>query len=144
MDMLDFVTGPLRSLLGVAEATEAGIERHAPTAQLEARLDDAVAAVHRAADSMERHVAVVESLADSLPLTQSVTRLTDQLTELMKITAPVAAAEREVSRIERLFGRRGARAVPAAPRPPAADENVVPAPGEAAPAGDDAPRSSPL
>jgi hypothetical protein len=107
---LDLLTRPLRSLLGGAEQVESDVVRHSPlaeTRELEVKLAESVAALHRAADSMERHVAVVETLASSLPpLTESVTRLTDQLGELLSLTAPLAAAEREVSRIERLFGGR--------------------------------------
>jgi hypothetical protein len=63
--------------------------------------------MHRACDSLERHVTVVEGLTDSLPaLTESVTRLTDQLSVLLAVTAPVAATERELSRVEQIFGRR--------------------------------------
>src|SRR5205807_1728284 len=96
-------------------------------------------AVHRAADSMERHVAVVEALADSLPpLTESVTRLTDQLSSLMQITAPVAAAEREVSRLERLFGRRHGPASPMVHERP-----VAPPAQDASPGGEGVPPPPP-
>ena len=101
---------PLRWLLGGAERVEADAVRHSPmgeTRELEAKLGEAVAAAHRAAESLERHVEVIAGLADSLaPLTDSVTRLTDQINELMHITAPLAAVERDVSRFEHLFGRR--------------------------------------
>lgn len=122
MGPLDLFTGPLRSLLGVAERAEEDVQQHVPASSLEARLEEAVAAVHRTAESLERHAmaveslerhaVVVESLADSLPpLTESVTELTGHLDRLMKFAAPVAAAERELSRMERLFGRK--RQVPA-------------------------------
>jgi hypothetical protein len=52
-------------------------------------------------------VTVLEGLTDALPaLTDSVTRLTDQLGQVLKVTAPLAVAEREISRMEQLFGRR--------------------------------------
>jgi ABC-type transporter Mla subunit MlaD len=107
--MLGFLRGPIRFVLGVAERTETDVVAHSPlaeTRELEDKLSEAVAAIHRAADSLESHVAVVEALASSLPpLTESVTRLTDQLGELLQLTAPLASAEREVSRIEQFFGR---------------------------------------
>jgi hypothetical protein len=70
---------------------------------------------------MEKHVSVVDDLASSLPpLTESVTRLTNQLTELLQITAPMAAAERDVSRVERFFRRRHPDEVGPAPAEPRA------------------------
>lgn len=105
--MFDFVTNAIRSALGAAEQD---VIRHSPLQETEAlndQLREAVGAVHRAADSLERHVEVVDSLAVSLtPLTESVTRLTEQIGALLTITAPMAAAEREVSRLPHLFGRR--------------------------------------
>lgn len=81
-----------------------------------------MAAIHRAADSMERHVAVVESLASSVPaLTNSVNSLVNELNGLLAVLAPLAAAEHEVTRVERLFGRRRRAEAPVAPpvEPPA-------------------------
>ena len=122
MGLLDIVTGPLRSVLGAAGRAETEVERRSPmyqTREVEERLEDAVSAVHRAADSMERHVVVVDNLASSLPpLTESVTRLTDQISDLLRITAPLAAAERDVSRVERLLHRRRA------PEPPGDGEGT--------------------
>jgi len=110
MGVFDLVTGPLRWALGASEQAERDVVRHSPvveTRALERELHDAIEATHRACDSLERHVTAVEGLTDSLPaLTQSVTHLTDQLAVLLTITAPVAAAEKDLSRIERLFGRR--------------------------------------
>jgi hypothetical protein len=132
MAPLDFLTAPLRSLLGVAEQAESDVVRHSPvheTHELEQKLGEAVAAVHRSADSLDRHIAVLETLADSLaPLTESVTRLTDQLQPLLRIASPLGAAEREASRVEHLFGRRhrhdepgagGPDGPPGPPPPPA-------------------------
>jgi uncharacterized protein Yka (UPF0111/DUF47 family) len=93
------VTGPLRSLLRSSPLREAD--------EIDDQLRDAVAAIHRAADSMERHVEVVETLATSVPaLTDSVNALVKELNGLLAVLAPVAAAEHEVRRVERLFGRR--------------------------------------
>jgi hypothetical protein len=123
MGLLDIVTGPLRSVLGVARRAETEVVRRSPlyeTREVEERLDDAVKAIHRAADSMEKHVSVVDDLASSLPpLTESVTRLTSQLTELLQITVPLAAAERDISRVERFFRRRPPGEVGAPVEPPA-------------------------
>jgi hypothetical protein len=120
---LDFLTAPLRSVLGRAEQAEREVVAHSPvgeTRELERRLADAVAAVHTAAKSIDRQVEAFESLASSLtPLTESVTKLTDQLGELLHLTAPLEAVERDVSRVERLFGR-GRR--PAEPPPTAGGE----------------------
>ena len=69
---------------------------------------------------------MLAALSDSLPpLTESVTRLTEQLGHVMDVTAPLAAAEREASRLDRLLRRRGAPAAAGpetelpAPQPPA-------------------------
>jgi hypothetical protein len=112
----DVFTAPLRALLGAAEQTEQQVVRHTPlheTAELEEKLEGAVAAIHRSTDSLEQHIVVLEKLADSLaPLTQSVTRLTDQLEPLLQLAKPlgaaeqrVASAEHEISRVGHLFGR---------------------------------------
>jgi ABC-type transporter Mla subunit MlaD len=124
MGPLDLLTGPLRSLLGEAEHVEQDAVHRSPlgeTRELEAKLADAVSATHRAAESLEQHVKVIGALADSLaPLTESVTRLSDQIGELLRVTAPLAAAERGVSRFEHLFGRRhrAETQAPAQPQPP--------------------------
>jgi ABC-type transporter Mla subunit MlaD len=108
VDPFALITRPLRALLGEAEHD---VVTHSPlgeTRNLEARLEEAVAAAHRAAESLERHVEVIDALAGSLPpLTESVTRLTDQLNQVLKITAPLAAAERDVSQLEGLLHRHG-------------------------------------
>jgi hypothetical protein len=125
--MLDFLTSAIRSAIGAAEAQAV---RHSPlheTEELTTKLHEAIDAVHRAADSLERHVTVVESLAVSLtPLTESVTRLTDQIGTLLEFTAPIAVAEREVSRLEHLFGRRRSVPQPQPPTPPATDPGAQP------------------
>jgi hypothetical protein len=121
----DLIGGTVRSVLGAPEHAEADMARAAPlleTAGLEAKLDDAVAAVREAGASLERHVEVLAALSDSLPpLTESVTQLTEQLRRVMEVTAPLAAAEHELSRLDRLLRRRG---TPAAPGP----ETELPAP----------------
>jgi hypothetical protein len=110
MGLLDALTGPLRSVLGVAEDE---VVQHSPlheTEELEQELKGAVTAIHRAADSMEQHVAVVETLAASVPaLTSSVNSLVAELNSLLKVIAPVAAVEKDVERVEGFFRRRGRR-----------------------------------
>jgi len=61
-------------------------------------------------DSLDRHVEVLEGLAGSLPaLTDAVARLSEQLTELIGLAAPLEAAERELSGLGHLFHRRARR-----------------------------------
>jgi ABC-type transporter Mla subunit MlaD len=118
MGLLDLVTAPLRSLLG---ETEHAVVEHSPlheTAELEDKLDAAATAIHRSADSLEQHIAVLEKLADSLtPLTESVTRLTDQLEPLLEIARPLGAAERDVGRMEHVFGCHRHHEAPPPPEP---------------------------
>jgi hypothetical protein len=62
--MLDFVTAPIRSVLGVAEH-----EVVAPvqsSREIEAHILEAVNAIHHATASIEQHVAVIETLATSV------------------------------------------------------------------------------
>jgi len=104
--VLDSVRGVVRSAIGAAEHVEvdvqADVESHTP-AHVEAKLDEVIVALHRAADSAERHVEVVEGLADTLtPLTEAVARLTDQINLLLQVTAPLAAVERDVARVRDL------------------------------------------
>lgn len=124
MGPLDFLTAPLRSLLGSTE----DMERDAHTmlsesGELEHQLEEAVASIHRTAESMDRHVAVVETLASSVPaLTDSVNALVNELHGLLEALAPVAAVERDASRLGHLFGKRHPEAAPTtsqeAPGPP--------------------------
>jgi ABC-type transporter Mla subunit MlaD len=137
MGLLDLLTAPLRSLLDATEQTEHKVAEHSPlheTAELEDKLELAVTAIHRSADSLEAHIAVLEKLADSLaPLTQSVTRLTDQLEPLLEIARPLGAAERDVSRVEHLFGRHRHQDAPPldapAPAEPPGPTGPPPRPG---------------
>lgn len=125
---LDLLTAPLRSLLGAAEQDVAKRSPLHEAGELERRLEEAASALHRAADSAERHVAVVETLAQSVPaLTDSVTALVQELHGLLTVLAPIEGAEREISRVEHLFGRRKR------------SEQITPAggPGEPPPGGPD-------
>lgn len=110
----DQIGGTVRSVLGVSERAEQDVAATVRNPrELETKLGEAVAAVGRATESLERHAEVLGALSDSLPaLTASVTRLTDQLSHVMEVTAPLAAAEREASRLDRLLRRRPPPAPP--------------------------------
>jgi uncharacterized protein YoxC len=102
--MLDFVTRPLKAILGGTERDIAATMHE--TRDIEENLLGAVDAIQNATASIERHVEVIETLATSVdPLRASVDRLTDTMQELVKMLAPMAAAEREVQRVGRFFGR---------------------------------------
>lgn len=111
--MLDFFARPIRSALGFAEHQAAR-----PVVGAEREIAEASSAAHRVADSIEQHIQTVESLAASIgPLTQSVDRLTETMTDLVRLLAPMAAAEHDVEQVERLFGFRRRRK-PSPPAPP--------------------------
>jgi hypothetical protein len=104
--MLDSVRGALRSAIGAAEHVEADVETHSP-AGVEAKLDEMILVLHRTCESAEKHVEVVEALAQSLvPLTDSVSKLTDQINLLLQVTAPLATAERDITRVQGIFHHR--------------------------------------
>jgi hypothetical protein len=102
--MLGFLTRPIQSVLGGTERDL--VDSIKETHEVEANLLDAVHAIEKATDSIERHVEVIETLATSVdPLRASVDRLTDTLAELVTMMAPIEAAERDVQRVGRIFGR---------------------------------------
>jgi uncharacterized protein YoxC len=101
--MLDFVTSPIRSVLGVAEHDL--VSPLQGTREIETHILEAVNAIHHAAASIEQHVAVIETLATSVaPLGASVNRLTDTMHDLVELMAPMGAAEHEVKHVEHFFG----------------------------------------
>ena len=107
MVLPQFASNAVRSALRLLDGAEHEAEQLAPG---EERLHEAVGALHRAADSLDRHVEVLEGLAASLPaLTEAVVRLSEQLTGLIELAAPLEAAERELSGIGHLFHRRAKR-----------------------------------
>jgi hypothetical protein len=125
--MLEFVKGAVRSTIGAAEHVEDDVESHSPAA-IEAKLDEMIAVLHRTCESAQRHVEVAEGIASTLvPLTDSVTKLTEQIILLLQVMAPLASAEHDLSRVEGLFRRhRGGEPAPAsgisgAQLPPAPD-----------------------
>lgn len=120
MGLLDMAFAPLRAALSTAERDLAG-EVH-EVEHIEHRVLEAAEAIRDATESIESHVEVIETLANSIsPLAESVNRLTAQMAELNKVLTPVATAERDVSRLEHLFGRHRheASSPPAAPPPDA-------------------------
>ena len=127
---LDLIGVTVRSVLGSSERAESEVESAEALFvphELELKLDEALAEIRRASDSIDRHVEVLGTLSDSLPaLTESVTHLTEQLGHVMAVTAPLAAAEREASRLERILRRRPQAAAgepheaPEPPEPPEA------------------------
>ncbi len=102
--MLDFVTRPIRTVLGGTERDV--VESVRESRDIEANMLDAVEAIEKATASIERHVEVIDTLATSIdPLRASVDRLTDTLQELVAMLAPMGAAENDMRRVGRLFGR---------------------------------------
>jgi hypothetical protein len=102
--MFDVFIRPIRSLLGGAEHDVA--ESLHETRDIEANMLGAVRAIENATDSIEKHVAVIETLATSVdPLRASVDRLTDTMQELVGMMAPMTTAEHEMNRVGRFFGR---------------------------------------
>ncbi len=105
--MLESLIRPLRAALGAAERELT----HSPLVHTEEEILDTVRALHRATESIEHHVAVIESLATSIqPLTDSVNNLTATMSQLVSDLGPLAGAEREVKEVEHgikgLFSRR--------------------------------------
>ncbi len=103
--MFEPFTRPIRAVLGV---TEHDIARSVHGARdIERSTLEAVEAIERATQSIERHVASLDTLAGSIdPLRDSVDRLSDTLAQVVTLLAPMGAAEREMSRLGHLFGRR--------------------------------------
>ncbi|MFZ0043120.1 MAG: hypothetical protein WAK93_17560 [Solirubrobacteraceae bacterium] len=102
--MLDFLTRPIRAVLGGAERDV--VESLHETRDIEANMLDAVRAIEDVTESVEHHVEVIETLATSVdPLRASVDRLTDTMQELVAMLAPIAAGEEEIHRLGHLFGR---------------------------------------
>jgi uncharacterized protein YoxC len=131
MGLLDLAFAPLRAALSTAERDVAGEVKEVE--HIQHRVLDAAEAIRDATESIESHVEVIETLANSIsPLAESVNRLTAQMAELNKVLAPVARAERDVSRLEHLFGRH--RQEPSSPAGSVADA-TAPSPDATAPPG---------
>jgi hypothetical protein len=109
--MLGFVSRQVRAALGVAEHdVVAPLEE---TRDIEGHILEAVDAIHHATASIEQHVAALDTLANSVqPLGSSVDRLTETMNDLVRMMAPMGAAEREVHKVEGFFGRHRNREPP--------------------------------
>ncbi len=107
MGLLDLATAPLRAVFRSAEREAESAFPVRDLEEVESRVLSTAEAIRHATESIEAHVAVLETLATSIgPLTDVVAELTRQLAEINRVLGPVATAERDVSRIEHLFGRR--------------------------------------
>jgi chromosome segregation ATPase len=107
MALIDVALAPLRAMLGSAEREAESVLPVRDLEEIESRVLETAESIKAATESIESHVAVVETLATSVtPLTDAVVELTRQLAQLNTVLAPLAGAERDVSRIEHLFGRR--------------------------------------
>jgi hypothetical protein len=101
--LFDFAGDAARSALRLLGGAEHEVEKHSP---VEEPLKEAIAALHHAAESMDRHVEVLEAVAATLPeLTGALVKLTEQLGEVLRMAAPLEAAEREVAGLGHLFRR---------------------------------------
>jgi hypothetical protein len=101
--LTDFATNAVRSVVKLFEGAGEEIEKRSP---IDERLHEAISALHRTADSMDKHVEVLETLAVSLPaLTDVLARLSEQLGEALRLATPLETAERDVAGIGHLFRR---------------------------------------
>ena len=90
--LTDVIGNAARSTLKLLGGAEHEVESHTPVEQ---PLHEAVAALHHAAESMDRHVEVLEDVAATLPaMTEALVKLTEQLGEFLHLAAPLEAAER--------------------------------------------------
>ncbi len=106
--MLDFVTRPIRWVLGMTgeEVAEQVADTVRDTHDIEKNMLGAVDAIEHATSSIEKHVEVIESLATSVdPLRASVDRLTDTMQELVAVLGPLASVEHEAQKVGGLFRR---------------------------------------
>ncbi len=102
--MFDFLLSPLRSVLGGAEAEV--VEPLRETREIESHILEGVDAIRHATASIEQHVEVIDTLANSVaPLGASVDRLTETMQELVKMLAPLGGMEREAGRVEHSIER---------------------------------------
>jgi len=117
--LTDVIGNAARSTLKLLGGAEHEVESHTPVEQ---PLHEAVAALHHAAESMDRHVEVLEDVAATLPaMTEALVKLTEQLGEFLALAAPLESVEREVAGLGHLFRRRRQPAALPAPAAPAAE-----------------------
>jgi hypothetical protein len=112
--MLDVVLNPLRSFLGVAEHEAA---KSSPVQRTEDEFPAIAHALKRASESIEHEGEAIEQLAASVdPLKDAVNNLNATMHDLVKILGPIAAAERGVHDVERVFGHHRHQPDPADPQ----------------------------
>ena len=107
--MFDFVLRPVRSVARIMNE-----DALKPLEETERETLDAIRALDRATESIEHHVAVIETLATSVgPLGASVDRLNETMRDLVEVLAPLAAAEHGLQsaehgaeHVEHFFGFR--------------------------------------
>jgi len=134
--LLDWPRDAARSILRLVVGAEHEVEAHTP---IEQPLHEAITALHHAAESMDRHVEVLEGLAATLPaLTGALVQLTEQLGEVLRLAAPLEAAEREVAGIGHLFRRRRHEALPPAQAAAPSAPHVTSSASDPAPLATDA------
>ena len=127
MSIISPFTAALRSVLGVAEHEGVEAAERSPlhaTVAAEETLDHLAGALARAGESADRQVELLDGVARALPaLIEQVTALSAQvaamnahavglnqeLEKLVTLLEPLADAERDVSRFERLFRRQRQR-----------------------------------
>lgn len=111
----------LRKLLGVVEQETEDVLPVKDIEEIQTRVLDSVEAIRDATEQIEAHAAQLESLVNTLPvLTAAVQDLTKELGVIAEVLAPIASAERDVSKLSHLLGRHR-REEPA--------PNAVPSPG---------------
>jgi methyl-accepting chemotaxis protein len=114
MGLIELALAPLRAVIGGAEHEAEHVLPVRDIEEIQARALDTAESIKRATESIESHVRVVETLATSLeplaqsigPLTEAVAALTHELASINEVLAPLAGAERDLTRVEHLFGRR--------------------------------------
>jgi hypothetical protein len=96
----------LRKLLGVVEEETEDVLPVKDIEEIQTHVLSSVDAIRDATDQIEAHAATLEKLIDTLPaLTASVQEMTKQLGLVAEVLAPVAGAEREMSRLGHLLSR---------------------------------------
>lgn len=111
----------LRKLLGVVEQETEDVLPVKDIEEIQTRVLDSVEAIKDATEQIEAHAAQLEALVDTLPvLATAVQELTRELGVIAEVLAPLANAERDVSKLSQLLGRHR-REEPA--------QNAVPSPG---------------
>jgi hypothetical protein len=106
--ILGIALRPIRSVIGAAEHEAEVVTPVREIEEIQKQILDGVGAMRRATESIEAHVEVVDTLANTLPtLTAAVQELTEQLAAVVTVLAPLSAAERDVAKVEREFTRLG-------------------------------------